>query len=135
MKMETKYLLDSNICVYLLRDKKGIRDYIRKVRWENCCISEITVIELLYGAECSNAVDNNKQEVRQLCADLDIIPVSAAIEEFAYQKARLRREGKLIDDFDLLIGCTAKVSHCILVTENIKHLQRIDGLKIENWVE
>lgn len=127
--------MDSNICVYLLRDKKGIRNYIRKIRWENCCISEITVIELLYGAECSNAVEANMQEVRQLCADLNVIPISVAIEEFARQKARLRREGKLIDDFDLLIGCTAKVSQCVLVTENLKHLERGEGLGIENWVE
>ncbi len=133
--MATRYLLDSNICVYLLRDKKGIRNYIRKIRWENCCISEITVIELLYGAECSNAVEANMQEVRQLCADLNVIPISVAIEEFARQKARLRREGKLIDDFDLLIGCTAKVSQCVLVTENLKHLERGEGLGIENWVE
>ena len=132
--MATRYLLDSNICVYLLKKKKGICDHIRKVRWGNCCISEITIIELLYGAECSNAVEANKQEVRQLCADLKVIPVSAAIEEFAHQKARLRKEGKLIDDFDLLIGCTAKVSHCVLVTENIKHLERVEGLEIENWV-
>ena len=132
--MATQYLLDSNICIYLLRDKKGIRDYIRKIRWENCCISEITVIELLYGAECSNAVEANTQEVHQLCADLKVIPVSVAIEEFARQKARLRKEGKLIDDFDLLIGCTAKVSQCVLVTENIKHLERVEGLGIENWV-
>lgn len=127
--------MDSNICVYLLRDKKEIRNHIRKIRWENCCISEITVIELLYGAECSNAVEANMQEVRQLCADLNVIPISVAIEEFARQKARLRREGKLIDDFDLLIGCTAKVSQCVLVTENLKHLERGEGLGIENWVE
>ena len=75
------------------------------------------------------------QEVRQLCADLNVIPISVAIEEFARQKAPLRREGKLIDDFDLLIGCTAKVSQCVLVTENLKHLERGEGLGIENWVE
>ena len=37
---------------------------MRKVKWENCCISEVTVIELFYGAECSKAVEANKQEVR-----------------------------------------------------------------------
>lgn len=131
--MGKKYLLDSNICVYLLRNERGISDYLRKVKWENCCISEITVIELFYGAECSKAVEANKQEVRQLCADLEVIPVSVAIEEFARQKARLRKEGTLIDDFDLLIGCTAKVAHCTLVTENVKHLERVEGVVIENW--
>ena len=116
--MGKKYLLDSNICVYLLRNERGISDYLRKVKWENCCISEITVIELFYGAECSKAVEANKQEVRQLCADLEVIPVSVAIED---------------DDFDLLIGCTAKVAHCTLVTENVKHLERVEGIVIENW--
>ena len=53
---------------------------MRKVKWENCCISEITVIELFYGAECSKAVEANKQEVRQLCADLEVIPVSVAMK-------------------------------------------------------
>lgn len=55
--------------------------------------------------------------------------------EFAMQKARLRKEGKLIDDFDLLIGCTAKVTQCTLVTENIKHLKRIENIRIENWID
>ena len=48
--MENKYLLDSNICVYILRDKKDMRERLKKAGWNNCYISEITVAELLYGA-------------------------------------------------------------------------------------
>ena len=44
-----KYLLDSNICIHLLRGKKDVYERLLQVEWKNCCISEITVIELLYG--------------------------------------------------------------------------------------
>lgn len=51
---------------------------LKEVGWRNCCISEITVAELLYGAECSNNVDNTKKEVLSFCADIEIVPVSLA---------------------------------------------------------
>lgn len=133
--MGKKYLLDSNICIYILRDKKGMREHLRSVGWNNCYISEMTVAELLYGAECSNAVETNKKEVLSFCSDMKVIPVGIAIPEYAIQKARLRREGALIDDFDLFIGCTAVKSNCIMVTENVKHLNRIENIHIENWVK
>lgn len=49
-------------------------------------------------------------------------------------KAKLRTEGKMLDDFDILIAATAIVNDCVLVTNNIKHFERIDGLTIENWI-
>lgn len=132
--MEHKYLLDSNICIYMLRGKKGMYEHIKRVGWDNCYISEITIAELLYGAECSNAVEENKQEVLSFCADMKVIPVGIALTEYAHQKAKLRRKGIMIDDLDLFIGCTAITSNCIMVTENVKHLNRIEGIQIENWV-
>lgn len=52
---------------------------------------------------------------------------------FAQQKARLRKKKLLIEDSDLWIGVTSVVNNFIMVTENVKHLGRIDGIKIENW--
>ncbi|WP_195663921.1 type II toxin-antitoxin system VapC family toxin [Bacteroides congonensis] len=132
--MVGKYLLDSNICIYILRDKKGMREQLKKVGWENCYISEMTVAELLYGAECSNAVEDNIKAVNSFCSDMKIIPVGIALAEYAKQKARLRKNGVLIDDLDLFIGCTALISNCIMVTENVKHLERIEGIHFENWL-
>ena len=134
MEISTKYLLDSNICIYLLRDRKGMREQLKRVGWRNCCISEMTVAELLYGAECSSHVEENKKEVLSFCADIEIIPVSLALSEYAFQKAQLRKKGILIDDLDLFIGSTAVAADCIMVTENVKHLNRIENIKIENWV-
>lgn len=133
--MGNKYLLDSNICIYILRNKKNMRERLKNVGWSNCYISEMTVAELLYGAECSNAVEENKKEVLSFCSDMKVIPVGIALAEYATQKARLRKEGTLIDDMDLFIGCTAVKSNCIMITENVKHLNRIENILIENWVK
>lgn len=111
-----------------------MREQLKKVGWENCYISEMTVAELLYGAECSNAVEDNIKAVNSFCSDMKIIPVGIALDEYAKQKARLRKNGVLIDDLDLFIGCTALISNCIMVTENVKHLERIEGIHIENWL-
>jgi tRNA(fMet)-specific endonuclease VapC len=46
----------------------------------------------------------------------------------------LRKKGTIVDDFDLLIGSTAICNNMTVVTENLKHLGRIDGISIENWI-
>ncbi|RCX18913.1 hypothetical protein DFR58_104184 [Anaerobacterium chartisolvens] len=56
------------------------------------------------------------------------------LEQFAIIKAKLKIEGKILDDFDILIACTAIKNGCVIVTNNTKHFERIEGLRIENWV-
>lgn len=131
---QQKYLLDSNICIHLMRMNAGVVNKIRQVGWNNCCISEMTVVELYYGAECSQQRDKNMVEVQDFINSITVHPLSSCIREFCSQKAKLRREGKMIEDYDLFIGCTAVSNNCIMVTENTKHLSRIQGITIENWV-
>ena len=133
--MEGKYLLDSNICIHLLRGNESVCNAIAKVGWDNCYISELTIVELYYGAECSVHRDRNVAEVEAFIADLNVIPLSSHIKEFCSQKAAMRRSGTMIEDFDLFIGTAAKVAGCVLVTENVKHMSHIEGIEIENWVE
>lgn len=131
---QTKYLLDSNICIHLLRQNSDVARKIREIGWSNCCISEMTVVELFYGAECSQQREKNILEVNEFINNIDVHPLSTCIREFCSQKAKMRKEGRMIEDYDLFIGCTALVNNCVLVTENIKHLSRIQGLTIENWI-
>ena len=133
MKSEL-YLLDTNICVFFLRKKYDIDIQLRTTGLDRCFISEITVAELLYGAECSNNPTSNKKLIYSFCDMLQVIPIRDALEEFAVQKTRLRKEGKPIDDFDLLIGSTAISNGLTLVTDNQKHFDRLPKLKIINWV-
>lgn len=64
-----------------------------------------------------------------------VISIQKALEYYGDCKATLKRQGKLIDDFDLLIGAIAVTYNLIMVTENVKHLARIPHINIENWIE
>lgn len=130
-----QYLLDTNICAFILREKYNVRYHVLYTGIDNCHISIITYAELYYGAVNSNAVDKNLLLLKQFTETVDVISLDGIIPYFAKEKVRLRRQGTPIDDFDLLIGTTAKAYDMTLVTENIKHLKKIEGIKIENWVE
>ena len=128
-----KYLLDSNICIHFLRGKYNIIEKLNEVGIDNCAISEITLAELVFGAEKSDNPKKNHKLIEKFIGQLSILPIFDAIQTYGKEKARLQSEGKMISDFDLLIGCTSIENDLIMVTENIKEFDRIKGIKIENW--
>lgn len=130
-----KYLLDSNICIHFFRGKYNILEKLNEVGIENCCISEITLAELVFGAEKSDNPIKNHRLIEKFISQLTILPIFDAIPTYGKEKVRLQREGKMISDFDLLIACTSIENDMIMVTENIREFERIDSIKIENWVE
>jgi tRNA(fMet)-specific endonuclease VapC len=129
-----KYLLDSNICIHFLIGKFNIIEKLNAVGIENCAIFEITLSELVFGAEKSTNSKKNHNLIKKFIGQLTILPIFDAIPIYGKEKARLQNEGKLISDFDLLIGCTSVENDLILVTENVKDFERIDRIQIENWV-
>lgn len=128
-----RYLLDTCVCVFLMRNKFNIGKKIEEIGVRNCCISEITVAELLFGAVWSGN-ENNLRLTQGFCRDIEVIPVGNCLMEYATQKAALRREGNIIDDFDLLIGVTALSNGMTLVTDNVKHFERLSKLTVVNWI-
>ncbi len=129
-----KYLLDTNVCVFFLKGKYNLNVKLKHIGLHNCCISEITLAELKYGAECSNQITENTEMVDSFAQELTIVPIFNSLNIYAKEKARLRKSGKMLDDFDLLIGATALANNLILVTENEKHLERMSEIRIENWI-
>jgi tRNA(fMet)-specific endonuclease VapC len=130
------YLLDTNICVFFLRGKLNLDEIIKRKGRENCFISEITVLELRYGAENSDDPLKSHKSVGAFISGLTIIPIFTSIKLYAKEKVRLKKDGKPInDEFDLLIGVTAIVNELTLVTDNIKDFKRLNGIKIENWFD
>lgn len=129
------YLLDTNICIYLFRGKFDMNTKINRVGIERCAISEITLAELIYGAEHSANPDKNHQLIKELTDQLVTIPILDSVLEYGKQKSRLRNQGLIISDFDLLIGATAISNDLIMVTQNLREFKRLEGIKIENWVE
>lgn len=130
-----KFLLDTNICIFFLKGKYNLNRQFEKIGLENCCISEVTLAELKYGAECSERIAENMKMVDDFANTITIVPIFNSLNIYAKEKAKLRKKGILIDDFDILIGSTAVANNFILVTENEKHLKRISKIEIENWIE
>ena len=129
-----QYLLDTNICVFILRQKYGVGERMLLAGVSNCFISELTYAELLFGAECSDNPEKNKTLIDRFLSRIKVIPIKDAIPLFAKEKARLRKDGTLVEDFDLLIGTTAVKEGLTMVTENTRHFQNIDGIQLDNWV-
>lgn len=128
-----KYLLDTNICIYFLKGQFGLHDKINEIGEENCFLSEITIAELKFGVENSVQKGKNRKNIEEFQAKFDIIPIFPALDIFAKEKARLKTKGKILDDFDLLIGSTAIFNNLTLVTKNVSDFDRLDGIVIEDW--
>ena len=132
-----KYLLDTNICIYWLRNRQDVEKRIDSVGLGNCAISEITVAELKVGEVLGRKLGTKqRRDVSELLSKVEVIPISDAIDFFAEEKVRLRLAGTPADDnFDLLIGCTSVVNGMVMVTQNVKDFKNIKGIQIQNWID
>jgi tRNA(fMet)-specific endonuclease VapC len=128
-----KYLLDTNICAYFLNGKFNLETKIDEVGFENCVVSEITIAELKYGVEKSTHKEKNRKTLDLFQTKFNVIPIFPALDIYAKEKARLKTKGKILDDFDLLIGSTAIFNNLTLVTKNVSDFDRLEGIDIEDW--
>ena len=129
------YLLDTSICIFLLRGNRVIEEKLNSVDTDNCYITDVVVAELLFGAYYSNMVEENLRQVKEFIAEMNVIPFEEGITAYAQEKARLWKTGNKIEDFDLLIGSVAKTKGLTMVTDNVQHFSHIEGLQIENWIQ
>jgi tRNA(fMet)-specific endonuclease VapC len=132
-----KYLLDTNICIYLIKQKPAsvIRQF-NKLSPGDICISVITLYELMYGAYKSQQVERNITAINRFTAPLEIMQFDVHdADTCAKLRAVLEKQGQVIGPLDLQIAAQAITRNCILVTNNQKEFKRVKGLKMENWVE
>ncbi len=129
-----KYLLDTNVCIHLFRGKFNLIEKFQQINIENCAISEITLAELIFGAENSPNPKKNHKIIDTFSKQVKILPIFNSISIYAKEKVRLRKNGLMISDFDLLIGSTAVANDLIMITENLKEFERISNIELENWV-
>lgn len=130
-----KYLFDTNICIYYIRGKFDLKTKFHSVKIENRYISEITLAELKFGVKNSEFPKKNQKVLENFLTGVQILPIYNSLDFYAEEKARLRKSGNPIDDFDLLIGASAVTNHMILVTNNENHFKRIQKIQIENWTK
>ena len=130
-----EYMLDTNICIYVIKNRPvALRERFDQLA-EALCISVITLAELLYGVEKSARRTPNLQAVEQFTARLEVVPFSPrAAAHFGQIRAELAKLGTLCGAYDMLIGAHARSEGLMLVTNNVREFQRIPGLRIDNWV-
>jgi tRNA(fMet)-specific endonuclease VapC len=129
-----EFMLDTNICIYVIRNRPAaLRERFDQLA-EALCISTITLGELLYGVEKSARRNQNFQAVEQFTARLEVLPFAArAATHFGQIRAELTRVGTPCGAYDMLIAAHARSEGLMLVTNNVREFQRMPGLRLDNW--
>ena len=128
------YLLDTDTIVFNLKGNAAVRKNLLFHINDPIKISATTLMELYYGAYKSQKVTGNLAKIKTIEQSLEIIPVGIeSVEIFGMLKSKLEKTGSRLDDFDLIIAACALTHNLTLVTNNEKHFQRIEGLKLTNW--
>lgn len=132
--MTLRYLLDTDLCIRVLRDRPAaIRERFNQEA-DGLCISTIVLTELLHGAAKSARPQDNRREVERFAARLDVLPFDAdAAAHAADIRAELERQGRTIGGYDLLIAGHARSRGLIVVTNNLGEFTRVDGLRCVDW--
>ena len=128
------YLIDTDTLIYNLKGNEAVKDNLKRHLEDPLKISVITLMELYFGAYKSEKVSVNLAKVRTLENTFEIIETNKnSAETYGMLKASLEKSGTSLDDFDLIIASCALAYNLTLVTNNVKHFNRIEGLKLTNW--
>ncbi|WP_320199409.1 type II toxin-antitoxin system tRNA(fMet)-specific endonuclease VapC [Agrobacterium sp. rho-13.3] len=129
------YMLDTNICIYVMKTyPPELRDKFN-VLADQLCISSITLGELCYGAEKSARRTENLNAIENFVARLDVLPFAdKAAAHYGQIRAELARAGTPCGVHDMQIGGHARSEGLIVVTNNMREFIRMPGLRVENWV-
>ena len=128
-----KYLLDTCTCISMFRNEGRVRETLRRVGTKNCYISEITVAELYFGLAKAEDKQRTLDDIHEVQRLFRVIPAYSSFKEYGEIRKSLEHTGQRVDQFDLLIGATALHHKITLVTSNLKHFERMQGIEIENW--
>ena len=133
MSTHNIYLLDTCICIALLKKSPSVIQRLREVGTHNCMISDITLAELYFGAFKSGK-EKHFNDVSEISKLFKKFPIQY-MRKYGEIRWELERQGLRIGDMDMFIAATAIEEELILVTDNVKHFSRIPELKVENWMK
>ncbi len=129
-----KYLIDTDILIYFLKNNERVAKKMSKISSDDIVTSIINYTELLFGAYNSLRSESNLKKFKAFLKNINVLDFDKeAAEIFARLKTKLKREGNIIADMDLMIASICLANNATLVTNNLKHFSRIETLPIENW--
>lgn len=131
------YMLDTDISSYIMkRSHEAVLNRLSQTSTGDVCISVITKSELLFGALISPRMQHDKAALDAYLRHVEVLDFQHdAASDYASIRADLKRRGAMIGANDLLIASHARSLGIVLVTNNLREFSRVDGLKVENWVE
>lgn len=130
-----RYMLDTNVCIRVLRDRPtAIRERFN-LEADGLCISTVVLTELLHGAAKSDRPEHNRMEVERFSARLEVVAFDEIAAHHAAEiRAALERAGTPIGGYDVLIAGHARSRGLTVVTGNLREFGRVGGLRCEDWL-
>ena len=134
------YLLDTNILIDFLQEVPSVVEHVLHAGTQQCCMSVISLHELYYGAYLAGEkkaeyFTREIEKINTLLEYFTVLEVKTKGEEYARIKYALKKKGKPVDEFDMVIAGQAISEGLIVVTDNLKHFEYMPDVKVENWME
>jgi len=131
-----KYMLDTNIAIHVIKRRPIGMLQVFNQHAGQLCISSITLAELLHGVEKSSFIERNLKNVEDFISRLEVLEYgNKAASHYGEIRADLERKGTIIGVNDLHIAGHGRSEGFIVVTNNIREFERVEGLRLENWLE
>jgi tRNA(fMet)-specific endonuclease VapC len=129
--MSLRYLVDTDWAIHYMNGQPEIVQRLDRLQPEGLGLSLVSLAELYEGVYYSRDPEGSEQDLRNLLRTVKLLSLDEEVcKVFGRQRGRLRAGGKLIGDFDLLIGATALRHNLVLLTNNRQHFERIEGLEL-----
>lgn len=129
-----KYMLDTNICIFTIKNKPQVVREAFQQHYDRMCISAITLMELIYGAEKSVMPEKNLRVVEGFIARLEVLNYGIEAATHTGQiRAELAKLGTPIGPYDSMIAAHARALGLVLVTNNTREFERVPGLRVTDW--
>lgn len=131
-----KYMLDTNICIFTIKNRpEQVREAFNRFH-NQLCISSVSFMELIFGAEKSASPEKNLRVVEGFAARLEVLFYDEpAASHTGHLRAELARSGTPIGPYDQLLAGHARSRGLIMVTNNRREFDRVPGLRVEDWTE
>lgn len=135
-----QYLLDTNILIDFLDGVPSVVEHVLQVGTSHCCISVISLHELYFGAYLAREkkeeyYTNELKKISKLLEYFTVLNLETKGEEYARIKYALRKKGKPVDEFDMIIAGHALCEGLTVVTDNLKHFENMPDVKVVNWFD
>ena len=129
------YMLDTYICIHLIRHTQSVIEKFSKIRDNSIAISAITLSELEFGICNSQAYEKNRVKLISFLPLVDILSFDdRAAVDYGFIRADLQKKGMVIGPLDMLIAAHARSRNLVLVTNNKDEFERVEGLSVIDWV-